>query len=275
MPDLLPLCQNDAVAEYVTKDIITAIVDDQYPEVREAISASFLYMGPALKDVDVVSTLKAFSTDEQGEVRLNFCSSLGKACALIGWESFLESLVPVVQKLHADPKWRVRQDILKNCCPIADIIGEKQFESSPIKKLLFESFRDPVNDVRDQAIEQIVELTKTFSYAWTNRVIMPSILSIYDEKNKYLHRMIPLKCVRALADLIPADELPTIVPVILKACRDRTSNVRLLATEALKAVIPKVSKSVIDRDVRPILETMSSDRDADVKYYAGIAMKTL
>jgi len=275
LPKFLPLCVDEAVGKYLTKETVTELVKDEYPEVREAISASFLYIGPALKDVEVLSTLKAFSTDEQGEVRLNFCSVLGKAGELIGIAAFKEHLLAVVNKLHTDLKWRVRADIIKNVTALATLMGEKDFERSSIIKMLFDSFKDPVSDVRAGAITQVVELTKAFDYKWTSKVIMPNLLAVYDEKNKYLHRMVPIKAARELIPHLSKDEVASLLPVVLKACADGISNVRLVAVQALNELIPKLDSEVVTNDVRPVLEPLLKDLDDDVKYFAAQTLKNL
>jgi len=275
LPKFLPLCVDEAVGKYLTKETVTELVKDEYPEVREAISASFLYIGPALKDVEVLSTLKAFSTDEQGEVRLNFCSVLGKAGELIGIAAFKEHLLAVVNKLHTDLKWRVRADIIKNVTALAKLMGAKEFERSSIIKMLFDSFKDPVSDVRAGAITQVVELTKAFDYAWTSKVIMPNLLGVYDEKNKYLHRMVPIKAARELIPHLSKEEVATLLPVVLKACKDGISNVRLVAVQALNELIPKLDVEVVTNDVRPVLEPLLKDMDDDVKYFAAQTLKNL
>jgi len=272
LPEFLPLCDEEAVAKEVTADVVTELVEDQYPEVREAISSSFLFIGPALKDVEVLQTLKAFSADEQGEVRLNFCSLLGKAASIIGLAAFEEHLMSMVIKLHTDPKWRVRGKIVSNITELAKLIGEAEVEKSNVIKMLFKSFKDPVSDVRDTAIEQIVELTKEFGFDWSRKVLIPSLLSVYDENNKFLHRMVPVKAAKSLASSLTSAEASVLVPVVLKACKDQISNVRLAAAQALIELLPKIEIAVVNKDIRPVLEPMLKDKDQDVKYFSRVAL---
>merc|ERR1719336_1239899 len=134
------MCDPASVGKFLTTEIVQLLVDDQYSEVREAISASFLYMGPALDELGeevTMETLKAFSKDDQGEVRLNFCSCLGKACERMGWPKFSKELMPIVNDLHKDAKWRVRHDILKNITPIGVIINSGGDALDPLMQLLF------------------------------------------------------------------------------------------------------------------------------------------
>merc|ERR1712228_448201 len=101
---------------------------------------------------------------------------------------------------------------------------------------------------------------------------MPFVFTFYNDKNKYLHRMIPLKCIRALAKHIPDADLNPILRLVLSACRDRSSNVRLLAAQTLNDLNLKV-KDDVGREVRPVLESMLKDKDDDVKYFASLALK--
>merc|ERR1719228_968404 len=103
---------------------------------------------------------------------------------------------------------------------------------------------------------------------------MPSLLNEYNEKNKYLHRMVPIKAVRALVPVLKNAEVKTVIKVVLEACKDSISNVRLLAVQALNDIIPKLDDTEINKDIRPILEPMLKDGDDDVKFFATMALKT-
>jgi len=275
LPEFLPLCKDEAVGKELTKEIVADLVKDEYPEVREAISKSFLYIGPALKHVEVLDILKQFSADEQGDVRLNFCASLGKAAEMVGMDVFKSQLLQIVNKLHNDAKWRVRADIVSSMKQLAQQMGEDDFKRSPVLKMLFDAFKDPVSDVRDAAIEQVAELTKVFGFAWTKKVIMPTMIEVYDEKNKYLHRMVPIKAVRKLVECISKkDEVELLLEIILKACMDSISNVRLLAVQALNDLSSKIEKDQMLK-VRPVLEPMLKDKDDDVKFFATVTLQSV
>jgi hypothetical protein len=53
-------------------------------------------------------------------------------------------------------------------------------------------------------------------------------LQIYDKAVNYLHRMVPVVLVGHLAGCVPGDVCAeAAVPLVLKACKDPVSNVRL------------------------------------------------
>ena len=56
---------------------------------------------------------------------------------------------------------------------------------------------------------------------------------------------------------------------------DPVPNVRFNVSKAIERMIPSVQDSTLASNVKPMLQTMCEDPDADVKYYAAQALQQI
>eukprot|EP01050_Picozoa_sp_SAG11_P026981 SAG11_NODE_6663_length_1271_cov_1.360068_2_plen_81_part_00 len=62
-------------------------------------------------------------------------------------------------------------------------------------------------------------------------------------------------------------------PIVLRAAReDSVPNVKFNAAKTLAKMLPRLERSALET-VRPCLEELTLQEDADVKYYAAEALK--
>merc|ERR1719334_912571 len=151
IPDLFAhkKCSADKVRTLLTEDVISGLVKDEYPEVREATSGSILHIFEKLEDPDkgladstkeeIVDIMMQFQSDESGEVRLNFCKGL---------------------KLQEDTKWRVRSGVLQNLSLFIGLCKSNKIPEQAFHKMLIEALKDPVADARNQCISKISGIVK-------------------------------------------------------------------------------------------------------------------
>jgi serine/threonine-protein phosphatase 2A regulatory subunit A len=67
-----------------------------------------------------------------------------------------------------------------------------------------------------------------------------------------------------------------LVPLVVKLAKDPIANVRFNAAKAATDVAGAASKAVVDASLRPVLTTLkTSDRDADVQFFADKTLKSL
>lgn len=101
---------------------------------------------------------------------------------------------------------------------------------------------------------------------------MRQIKALNDDTN-YLLRLTGLHAVQSLADAVAQNALQTqLLPLVLALARDPVPNVRFNVAKTLQALIPKMEASTVVSQVKPCLHSLSSDSDADVKYYATQAL---
>lgn len=63
-----------------------------------------------------------------------------------------------------------------------------------------------------------------------------------------------------------------LLPFLLRLSRDPVPNVRFNVAKAFERLGPRLERSVLVTQVRPCLEALSRDTDADVRFYAGKAL---
>lgn len=79
--------------------------------------------------------------------------------------------------------------------------------------------------------------------------------------------------VQALSEVVGSPTMERqLLPFLLRLARDPVPNVRFNVAKAFERLAPGLERSVLATQVRPSLETLSRDTDADVRYYAGKAL---
>ncbi|KAM3172219.1 hypothetical protein ACTXT7_015002 [Hymenolepis weldensis] len=96
--------------------------------------------------------------------------------------------------------------------------------------------------------------------------------------SNYLHRMICLAALRELgeADACHPDMLPnSLLPAITKLSSDAVPNVRFKVAQVLGKLAPFLNAEAMQNYVKPTLEKLGADSDADVIFYAKEAYESL
>lgn len=89
----------------------------------------------------------------------------------------------------------------------------------------------------------------------------------------YLHRMSALYCLRDLCGAVSTeDACSRVVPVILNAAADSVPNIRFVSAKILQSLKSTMTQDLIVSQVLPCLQTLSRDADADVRYFAEVAL---
>merc|ERR1719334_1580170 len=212
IPDLFAhkKCSADKVRTLLTEDVISGLVKDEYPEVREATSGSILHIFEKLEDPDkgladstkeeIVDIMMQFQSDDSGEVRLNFCKGLKMAHKLCGEELFVNRLLPLVLKLQEDSKWRVRSGVFQNMSLFVGLCQSNKIPEQAFHKMLLEALKDPVADARNQCISKISGIVHVMGAKWVlDRIFNVVVKEFYDQQNKYLYRIVPVRIAERLA----------------------------------------------------------------------------
>merc|ERR1719334_1245722 len=286
-------CRADKVRELVTEEVISKLVNDEYPEVREATSGSILHIFEKLEHPDkglaastkeeIVDIMVQFQSDDSGEVRLNFCKGLKMAHSLCGEELFVNRLLPLVLKLQEDSKWRVRSGVLQNMALFIGLCKSNKIPEQAFHKMLLEALKDPVADARNQCISKISGIVKVMGSKWVqDRIFNVVVKEFYDQQNKYLYRIVPVRIAERLAiDFVKdkQDGVDTLqskaVEMMCRGCKDHISNVRLTSADALTNFLRTTNSVKYGNMIRTHLEMLSRDTDEDVKYLSVVALGLL
>jgi len=286
-------CRADKVRELVTDEVISTLVNDEYPEVREATSGSILHIFEKLEHPDkglatstkeeIVDIMGQFQSDDSGEVRLNFCKGLKMAHTLCGEDLFVSRLLPLVMKLQEDSKWRVRSGVFQNMSLFIGLCKSNKIPEVEFHKMLLEALKDPVADARNQCISKISGIVNVMGSKWVqDRIFSEVVKEFYDQQNKYLYRLVPIRIAERLAIDLADDNKEGIdtlrtnaVEMMCRGCKDHISNVRLTSADALINFLRTSSSAKYGNMIRTHLEMLSRDTDEDVKYLSVVALGLL
>jgi len=249
------------------------LLKDDFSDVRLNIISKLDYVNEGMN-------LRLFS-------RLTSCNN-----PVIGIELLSQSLLPAIVELAEDKQWRVRLAIIEYIPLLAKQLGVEFFDEK-LAGLCMSWLGDSVFSIRDAAALNLRKLTEVFGVQWAQQMIVPKVIGMSSHSN-YLYRMTTLLAVRvrcflfffraefffsfffSLQSLSEVVGTPVIVdvmlPVILNMAQDPIPNIRFNVAKTLEKIIIVLTpthKSVIDSNIRPVLEALiASDKDQDVKHFA-------
>ena len=67
----------------------------------------------------------------------------------------------------------------------------------------------------------------------------------------------------------------SVVPLLLRGCKDPIPNVRFCTVKLLSLISNKLDQKVIASKIKPMLANICKDPDRDVQYFSKKAMKEL
>merc|ERR1712083_1125706 len=104
--------------------------------------------------------------------------------------------------------------------------------------MLIEALKDPVADARNCCIERIPGLVGVMGAKWVlDKVFSVVVKEFYDQKQKYLYRIVPIRIAQKLATKVEDEKLSTdellksTVEMMCRGCKDEISNVRLASAD--------------------------------------------
>jgi serine/threonine-protein phosphatase 2A regulatory subunit A len=222
----------------------------------------------------VVPLIMQFLRDEAPEVRLKILESLAKVVDTMGPDLLESTVLPALLTLGADALWRVREKVIEQMPLLANALGAAVFEDK-LLPLYLSTYQDQVNAVRMAATRCLQPLARHLGTAWVKAKLVPKLQELFTaDGSSYLMRITVLYGVRDLsvhADL--ADVATDLLPLLLRATRDDVPNVRFVASQTLQDSVGVYDKSRVANEVRPALSALRNDPDADVKYFASVALE--
>ncbi len=206
--------------------------------------------------------------DESAEVRLPLLKNLEDLNKVIGVESLSHNLVPAITQLAAEKKWRVRMTIIEHFPILAKIMGESAF-TERFGAMCLSWLDDNVFAIREASMRNLQQLTMVLGSKWAEKSMLPKLLG-YQTHTNYLFRMTPLFAVPCLVPHLSQTCVEkTVVPFLLNQVADRVANIRFNVAKGLKVVAPYVKNPSLQSAITKALAQLSSDSDADVKYFSS------
>jgi hypothetical protein len=134
--------------------------------------------------------------------------------------------------------------------------GIASFEKT-LRDVIMAGLADSVYAVRTSACEQVRVMIDAFGVEWGVKQLLPYIFEVYDKAVNYLHRMVPVVVIGHVVAVIPVEvTIDSALPILLKACKDPVSNLRLCAARILEKTIPSLDTTLVQTRIKPLLLEM-------------------
>lgn len=90
-------------------------------------------------------------------MRVSLLENLAKLAKAIGEEATIEHIIPEIEKLCADPTWRVRLAAINYIPELLDFISPERFDQKILP--LIQTFQqDSVHEIRVRAVQVLLSL---------------------------------------------------------------------------------------------------------------------
>lgn len=257
---------------------VKELVADPNQHVKSALASVIMGLSPILgKHNTIEHLLPLFLSqlkDECSEVRLNIISNLDCVNEVIGIQQLSQSLLPAIVELAEDSKWRVRLAIIEYMPLLAGQLGVEFFDEK-LNALCMTWLVDHVYAIREAATLNLKKLVERFGPEWAQNTVIPKVVAMSRDQN-YLHRMTCLFCVNVLAEACGGEiTAKLMLPTVLAMANDNVANVRFNVAKTLQKISPVLDPSVIQTQVKPVLDKLHVDTDVDVKYFASEAIASI
>lgn len=251
---------------------------DPHQQVKTALASIIMQLATLIGDehtnTHLVPLFLVFLKDDCAEVRLNIINNIKCVNEVIGFEIFSKTLMPAIIELAEDSKWRVRLAILEHMPLIAGQIGKKQFNDKMFD-LVIACLADHVFSIRDAACKTLQQIVDIFGLDWAKQIVMPKVFQLAEEKN-YLRRMTMLFQINYLmsSQLLEKDQIAELCcQPVCALHKDEVANVRFNVARTLGKMNDLITKKNAQNCVRPALETLATDADADVSFFAKESLR--
>jgi len=269
-------CERISVALALSQILpcVRDLANDSSQHVRAALASVIMGLAPVLgKEHTIEQLLPLFLSllkDDNHEARLNIICKLEAVNKVIGVDCLGQSLLPAIIELAEDKQWRVRLAIIEHIPLLASQMGVAFFEER-LAKMCITWLSDSVFTIREAAADNLRKLTEVFGVQWASVYIIPQVQELCNHSN-YLYRMTAIIAISTLASAVGRDKLKALLDPVLSATKDPVPNCRFNACKAIQTIAPVLEPQVLESQVRPALQSLASDQDPDVKYFATRAL---
>jgi serine/threonine-protein phosphatase 2A regulatory subunit A len=225
----------------------------------------------------LVPILLQFLRDETADVRLNVISNLDKISYVVGVDLLGASLLPAVQVLAQDSKWRVRMSLIEHMPMLAKRLGSEYFNSR-MREICMGWLCDSVSTVRIEAAANIRKLAEIFGDAWIREELLPQLEEIRG-MNNFIARLSFLTVVKELVNVASREVVEShLLPMLIAMSADAVPNIRLTAVRIMQEAVLRMNHlNGVPQSPTEAVSTLErlvvDDDDCDVRYFSKQALR--
>jgi serine/threonine-protein phosphatase 2A regulatory subunit A len=221
-------------------------------------------LGAAFTQSNLLSVVEDLLKDSNNEVKVHVALTLSKLGQVLGAEMPTTRFCTAVLALAKDSTcWRVREAVITQCAILGKQLGLDAFvQYLQPTFLLF--LRDISTAVRKAGISHLSTLSTVLKGDWARSHLLPAMREVYNSTG-YCHRISVLECLPA-ADLSLTDMLT----FLTEAARSTVPNIRFNMCKVAKQLLAKQNSP----EIRGLVQSLLSDSDGDVVYYAQAALRS-
>ncbi|KAL8439489.1 hypothetical protein Efla_001420 [Eimeria flavescens] len=184
----------------------------------------------------------------KGVMAAAVCTAEKEAALLV------QALCEVRQQTGQTGDWRLRLEVIRQTPAIASVVSSSFFRTW-LSGIFLEALCDPINEVREAAVDVCRELVCAVGTRWATETLLPRLVDCQEgavvnpqkdglsgasdgAASAYLQRIVVQHSLPKLVGVLPRDVVTDkLVPLLVQGLHDAVSNVRLTAAEMLRIIV--------------------------------------
>lgn len=205
--------------------------------------------------------------DAATEVRVCVLNHIEIVTKAIGKENTENHIIPALLELTTDKQWRVRYGIAQFFPKFAEVFG-KDLYLEKMEKISLDFLVDGVYKIKEQSMQNLVELKNTLGEEWFERIAKEKIRE-FSRSDKCSIRIQATFMLRIIHQHIDQDVLnKDLIPVIIGLKDDSVPNIKFNVAKILDELSDVLSRENIFIGKSALNSLKENDSDEDVKYFA-------
>lgn len=182
------------------------------------------------------------------------------------------SIIPALLELTTDKQWRVRYGIAQFFPKLAEIFG-KDLYLEKMEKISLDFLADNVYKIREQSMQNLVDLKKTLGDKWFERIVKEKVRE-FSRSDKCAIRIQAIFLVKIIYKHIDSDILnKDLIPVIIGLKDDSVPNIKFNMARILNDLSESLSRENLFIGKSALTALKDNDTDEDVVYFSSKALK--
>jgi len=232
--------------------------------IADIVAEMAVALGATFTQANLLSVVEDLLKDSNNEVKVHVALTLGRLGQVIGAELPATRFCTAVLALAKESTcWRVREAVFTQCAILGKQLGTDVFVQY-LQPTFFLFIKDISHAVRQAGISQLRALSAAMKGDWARSHLLPTLRETYNSSG-YAHRISVLECLPAV-DL----PLPDILSFLNEAARSTVPNLRFNMCKVAKQLLARQNSP----EVRGLVQSLLSDTDGDVVYYAQAALRS-